>query len=30
MTDNPAIGKYERELRDGGRRNVKLNVTDRI
>ncbi len=30
MTDNPAIGEYERKLRSEGRRNVKLNITDRI
>lgn len=30
MMDNPAIDGYEIELRDEGRRNVKLNITDRI
>ena len=30
MTANPAIERYEMELRNDGRRNVKLNITDRI
>lgn len=30
MTANPAIDGYEVDLRNDGRRNVKLNVTDRI
>ena len=30
MIDNLAIDGYETELRNDGRRNVKLNVTDRI
>ena len=30
MTDNPAIDGYEVELRNDGRRNVELDITDRI